>query len=246
MIDILELHALADGELSELEAKRLREKIAADPQASSVLNTIYNLKDCVRSKALVIGCETTWQVSVKRLAEIDRAKGVQNFVWKFGWGLSGAFFVMIVCAGVISRNMNTNRVESSDIARAVATIVPIAGSKSIQPSNYDRWLDGLIGQAKQTLTQGHMRLLGMGVGTLNGLQVVRYSLRDGEGDIDMLVLPGGVNFQEMNKSADQDGFVMGQINGKNCVARQLHSHSIVLAGDRSYAALEELALHVAD
>jgi len=248
MIDPVKLHELADGELSAEESRLIREQILSCEASSRELSAIHNLKDCVRNKAQVFTCEVTLAASMKRVAELDRKTSVDQFVTRYAWGISGAFFALIAIGGVMNRTVNSNHLQSSEIASTFAKLVPTAASKSVAPTAYDRWLDSLLQQSKLSTDPNHLQVRAMAVGDLDGRRVVKVVLRDIDGDLALLVIPGSITIEGVSDGVSSGQYISGKINGMNCVARnQGAQQSFILVGDRSYdqlsVALGKLVFH---
>ena len=180
---------------------------------------------------------------MKRVAELDRKQRVDNFVTRYAWGISGAFLVMIAVGGVFSRNVNANQVQSSEIASTFA-MVPTPASRAAAPTAYDHWLDGLLQHAKVSSDPTHLEVRGWAVGDLEGRRVVKVALRDLNGDLALLMIPGNVS-EGMGDSVSSGSFVSGKINGMNSVAKNIGAQSIILVGDRSYDQLSEILSRIA-
>jgi hypothetical protein len=246
MIDPIKLHSLVDGEMSPDEAKELREAIAADPQAGIELSAIHNIKDCVRDRALVYTCETTWSASVKRLGELDRARRVEGFVSRYAWGLSGAFILFIAVAGVMNRKVHGDQIGASDLTMISRLVPSVHSTQPTGPSGYDQWLDSLLHQAKVSLdphAPHAIAILGYSVGDLDGHRVVRVSLRDAQGPLALWVIQGTVRAEDMDYSS-YPGYVVGSINQSNCVIRCSGNQSVVLTANRSFDQLVEIVSHI--
>jgi len=239
MIDPLKLHALADDELSAEESQLVREQILSSEDSSRELSAIHNLKDCVRSKAQVFTCETTLAASMKRVAELDRKHHVDSFVSRYAWGISGAFLALIAVGGVMSRTVNANHVQSSEIASTFANLIPSRNRPAAAPTDYDRWLDNLLLQAKASSDPNRLQVRGIAYGDLDGRQVVKVGLRDVNGDLALLVIPGNVTIEGMGEGTRSGSDISGKINGMNCVARNQGTRSLILFGDRSYDQLSD-------
>jgi hypothetical protein len=244
MIDLLKLHALADDELSAEESRQVREQILSSEASSRELSAIHNLKDCVRTKAQVFTCEATLVASMKRVVVLDRKRQVDSFVTRYAWGISGAFLALIAIGGVMNRTVTANHVQSSEIASAFAKLLPSPGRQAApltqEALHYNRWLDNLVKQAKETSADpNQIHVLGVNLVDLEGRQVFRLQLRDGEGDLALLVIPGSVTIEGMGDSPATGPYISGKINGMNCLARNLGARSLILLGDRSYDQLAD-------
>jgi len=236
MIDLIKLHALADGELSEGEAKLLREQVLISEEASRELSAIHNLKDCVRSKAQIFTCEITLKTSMKRVAELDRKHRVDSFVTRYAWGISGAFLVLIFAGGIMNRTTGSHRVQTADIASLFAqpNSAPQHAVPTADWNNYNHWLDGLIQNARGIASPPD----------LDGHQVVKAVLRDAYGSMVLLVIQGDMAPEGMTEVTGQEGYFSGKIQSHNVVARKDGSRLLVLVGDRPYDSLLDTMRHI--
>lgn len=229
MIDLIKLHALADGELSEQEAKLLREQILASEEASRELSAIHNLKDCIRSKAQIYTCEATFVASMRRVDELDRNRRVNRFVSRYAWGISGAFFVMIACCGILNRTAGT-RVQTSDIASMYA-LAPNSAPQRVPPPGYNQWIQDLVRNARI-------------VGDLDGHRVSKLMLSDPYGMMGLMDIEGDIAPDGMTEVPGAAGYYSGNIQGHNAVARKEPSRLLVLIGDRPSDALLDTLRHI--
>jgi anti-sigma factor RsiW len=96
MIQRLDLHALADGELDKGEAKLLREALRDDPQAQAEYEVILNFKEMVVQQSVRHEAEDCWKACQVRMNEIDRSRRVESFVGRYAWAMCAVFFVLIL------------------------------------------------------------------------------------------------------------------------------------------------------
>jgi len=248
MMDLLKLHALADGELSAEESQNIREQILSSEEAGKEFSSIHNLKDCVRSKAQVFTCEVTLAAGMKRVAELDRKRHVDSFVTRYAWGISGAFFALIAVGGVMNRTVSSNHVQSAEIASMIAR--PSSSSQSkMSPEDkarYDQWLNNLQQQAQYPSDPKAMQIGAVVRGELpDGRPVMKIALRDANGDLSLLVIPGSVSIDGMQGGSSSTSYINGRIQGLNAVAQNQGARCLVLVGDRSYDQLSDILSHIA-
>jgi anti-sigma factor RsiW len=244
MIDLKDLHALADGELAPSEAAALREAMKSDPVTLTEYNAILNLKDCLRDKVrpVPVDCEEAWRGCVGRLNELDKTRRVEGFVGRYAWALCGAFFLMIAFGGMLNRGSGSGAVQTADLARMVTNLVPT--SRSVPPQSttaVNQWAQDLLGQAKNSVDPARMQIRGAAQGFVDGRLVTRFGLRDANGDLALLVIPDTASFDGMPTVAGSQRYRAARMGNVNCVAWTSGGSSLVLFSERTHEDLAKVA-----
>ena len=74
MIDPLELHAYADGQLDKADRDRVARQLETDAASKAELDSIVALKQFVSAKCEAVECKEEWRKCVGRLNELDKSK----------------------------------------------------------------------------------------------------------------------------------------------------------------------------
>jgi len=244
MIDPIELHGLADGELAterEAEVKRL----LANCQASQAeYQAILALKTALREKAPALEYKQAWKGCVGRLNELDRTRKIERLVsGRFAWGLCGVFFAAIIFAGFSPHGERDPNQQSADLARLVGSLGP---SKSADPASreLDKSLDDLLKKAKVSIDPNRMEIMSRAYGELDGHSVMRVTLRDASGDMALMVVHGMMPIDGLGELAQDHSIKLGHVLNKRCVAWTDGANTLVLVGDRGYGDLAESAARI--
>jgi anti-sigma factor RsiW len=240
MIDPIELHAFADGELSSAREAVLRKQLAESPQAQAELQSILALKKALREKCIATECRLEWAGCVGRLNELDRARRAERFVGRYAWALCGVFLITILAGGLTSRNDGPESVSMSDISRIATTLAP-SRTPPVQDEARERWLDDLLGQARKSVDPNRVRILGYSGGQLDGRPVNVFSLQDGHGKFALLVLPGVYNLEGTQELPQDQAFKLGHLQGLNCVVWTDGRNTLSVVGKRTHEDLIQVA-----
>lgn len=232
MIEITELHAYVDGELTKAETEKVRLAIAGDAKLAAEARAIETMKEAVQRHARPCDCEDSWRVCVGRLNELDKTRRVEGFFGRYAWALCGTVFAAIVVGGLMNRGPATATVGSTDLARMASSLGP--GGQAPQATRADRaWIDQLLGQAAVSLNPSRLYAGPITIGELDGHRVARVPLHDAQGDLALFVFDNDVRFGGLVPLDDQDRYAAGKIAKLNCVAWATPRGSFVLVGDRS-------------
>src|SRR5688572_11364387 len=104
MSDWLEIHALADEQLSAEEKAQAQERLANSEKSQRELRAIQAIKEAAASRRDTVTCEQTWKRCQRRLDEMDKVHRIEGFVGKYAWALCSVLFIGIVGAGMLNRN----------------------------------------------------------------------------------------------------------------------------------------------
>lgn len=241
MIDPIELHALADGEVTPEERRAIEAALSASPPAQAEYRAIVELKQVLRTSVAPIECRQEWKACVGRLNEIDKARRIEGFVGRYAWGLCGSFFVAIVAGAMLTRTPDSSRVQSADLARMVSNLVPTRMPKASSNGEMDRWVDSLLGQARRSIDPNRMQVRGAATGYLDGRPVTRLTLRDGMGDLALIVVSDVLPLENMPEIQRDRGYRQGHIMGMNCVVWSDGRNTLALVGDREVERLADTA-----
>jgi anti-sigma factor RsiW len=242
MIDPLELHAYADGELDRETEDRVRRQLQSDPSSSAEVASVQALKGAL-GRLQPVECKAEWRACVARLDELDKVKRTEGFVSRYAWALCGVIFLFILAGGITTRLAPSTSMASSDLARAVASLGASSKPTSQQPAEVRQWLDRLVGRASDLISPDGLVVLGANSGEVDGYRVAQIELRDREGDMALVVLNANMSLGDMPTTTDPQ-FRAGQLQGVNCLAWNDGGYTLVLAANRPYDKLAEAAKNI--
>lgn len=243
MIDPLELHAYADGELDKQSEDRVRRQLQQCSASQAELDCIQNLKLAMKANCPPMECADAWKSCVGRLDELDKVKRTESFVGKYAWALCGVFLFFILAGGVISR-MGTGRdMGGKDLARIAGSLGPVSRPTSREAQDKKRWLDQIMGQASQVISPDRIDVLGVATGSVDGHRVSQLALQDGRGPLTMLVVDAQLDLASIPESPDPR-YRASNLQGVNCLVWAQGDYTLILAGERAYEELVQTAANV--
>ena len=240
MIDPIELHAYADGQLDQADRERIARQLESDFESKMELDSILSLKKLVSGNCHAVECRDEWKKCVGRLNELDKSKRAESFVGRYAWALCGIFFMAILIGGVVSRNSPSAGGQSTDIARVVASMSPTGGPVSKEPAKLRKWLDSLVGQAAASVSPERLNIVSASTGELDGARAARIILQDRSGEMALLLVNSDLNLGELTPTSTS-AFRAGQLQGSNFIAWHNTGNTYVLVGNRSYDDLVKVA-----
>jgi anti-sigma factor RsiW len=234
---------MADGELSAEKASELRQRLSEDAESQAAFEGIVALKQCLASRSLRHECRAEWQGCVQRIRELENSRKVEKAVGKYAWALCGLFFLVILGAGITQRG--TSRVGSEEVVQAATTLMPTRTPPTKDAQALDAYVDALLGEASRSLAPDRLQLLAGAVGEINGHRAARLTLRDGSGDMALIVIADDLSFDGMSTMAGSPMNIRyGNADGLSMVAWHVDDGSAILLGDRSHAELADLAQRI--
>ncbi|MDR3692799.1 MAG: hypothetical protein P4L46_25690 [Fimbriimonas sp.] len=242
MIEPIDLHAFADGELNSVDRTELQAKLDASPDAVRELESIRNLKALLKRQAQEVETRESWKHCVGRLDEIDKARRVESVVGRFAPALCGLFLFTILVGGLVARRHG----ETSGPKEYVSRLLPFrSSSESKQDKDEAEWLTHLFNQVRQSRIHT-FHVLKVNGYIADGIPVTRMSLRDDKGDLLVLLLPKSVDFGELTPMAGHPEYTSGQYGQTNCVARSNGASTTVLLADRPFDELADAMTDIPD
>lgn len=240
MIDPNELHAFADGELDSQRADQIRRLLATSEPHRREYDSIVAMKQAIRTQVVVIESRECWQSCRVRITELDRTRRTERFVGRYSWAICGVFFAVIVAGGLQTRNSNNDSVSVSDMSR-IATTLAAPQAPPAQDAARERWLDALLGAARQSVDPNRLSIDGYASGQLDMRPVSVFYLHDLEGRVTLMVMPGNLDL-EGSRPVQTDGrFKAGHLGGQNCVVWADGRNTWTLVADRGYEDLVRTA-----
>jgi len=179
MIDVEKLNALVDNELSPSERAEVEAQLAQDPNAAAQLGAIRQLKDALQTHVRPVPCADEWKACVKRLNEIDGAKRTNVFVGRWSWAMCSALFILIAGVGVFNRMNPGVHAGTGELSRA-------GMEKPVRDAYH--WLRDKFGGTPAVPLQ----IVEARQGELGGHPVAAIHLRDGKGDMSLVIAPNFV------------------------------------------------------
>lgn len=244
MIDPIELHALADGELSAEQERDVRARLAQCSQSQAELQAIVGLKAFVNEKTPAIDCRQEWKACVGRIAELDRTRKVEKLVsGRFSWALCGAFGLLILGAGFLRPEGSRRDQQTAELARMVASLGP-SRSASPQTKALNHDLDSLLNRSKVWIDPQRMEIKSRAYGSIDGHEMMRLTLRDPNGDMALIAVNGVLPLDGLGELPRDHSIRLGHVGDKRCVAWTDSVNTFVLIADRAYQDLATTASRI--
>lgn len=240
MSDLLDLHAYVDGELSDEAAAAVRARVESDPAAAAEVAAIRKLKDLSCQCAGTITCDETWKLCTSRLGEMDRVRRTERFVGRYAWGLCAIVLFALVGAGMFNRAKDGSAIYASDVASIASSATGQAALAS--PDGLSGWLTGLFGRAPVQEPPSQLRVLSVARAEADGRPVARVELADSSGPVVLLIVGGATDVRGL--APTDSVFQHGRMDCVNCVSWTSDGAAMILAGDRSHEALEDVARQI--
>ena len=236
MIDRLELHALADGQLEGADRQRVSERVASCEESAAEYQAIVDLKKAVSAKCSPITCDQTWQKCRSRIEEVEKTRRIEGFVGRYAWALCSIFVVLIFGAGIMNRSLGDG-VRAGDVPAMMSSLSPLSGAA---PAEARDWIRRQTGAAPQ-VAQPAFQLVGRGIGLFEGRKVLGVRLRDREGEFVVLVLPGARIVDGVQPIEHRQDMSAGRMGQANCVTWQDGPVALIVTGPRDIDGLCALA-----
>lgn len=238
MIDPLKIHAMVDGEVTAEESAELNALISKCEKSTAELQAIKNVKSLL-ARTEPVNCEDTWNACVKRLNAIDKAHRIEYVVGRYAWGMCGVIVAAIAIGGYLNRG-TVNGLRTGDVPRMVSGLVPFSSFNGDSPQAARQWLDANVESLPMSGQQ--LQLVRGIVGRApDGHRVARLTLRDGGGDMALIVIFGVNQFDGLNSDGQ---FRLGMIEDAHCVSWRKDGNAMLLVGDRSAEELQAVASHI--
>ncbi|HVL39964.1 MAG TPA: hypothetical protein VM328_11295 [Fimbriimonadaceae bacterium] len=237
MIDRLELHALADGELEGAERQRVSERIANCEESAAEFQAIMRLKQVVAEKCHAPSYEESWQECRGRLAEIDSTRRIESFVGRYAWALCSMFLVFILGAGILNRSA-ADGLRAGDVPAMMSSLSSVG---SAAPGEAREWIRKEGGVATSLESVRTFQVIDRAVGLHEGHKVLAVRLRDDVGDFAVLVVPGARVVDGVAPVSGRSDLSSGTLGRASCVTWQEGPVALILTGDRRVDELCELA-----
>lgn len=192
MIDADRLNALVDNELNSNERAEVEAMITDDPHAMAELGGIRLLKTALQEHVRPVPCEDEWKSCVKRLNEIDRSTKTKFIVDRWAWAMCSVLFAFILTVGMYNRTNPAFRADPRGLTRA-SMGNPVRDVLHLVKSQFGK---------APVIPQGPLRPEAGWLGSYDGHPVARILLKDNQGEINWLILPGGATVEGVSPMDD--------------------------------------------
>lgn len=238
--DDLELHALADGQLSPEESRKVELRLAQSPEANATYQSILEFKRTVTEKCQVTVDADLWAATSIRLKELDKRKAAEGFVGKYAWGMSAAILMLIVGAGALNRQSG-HTVGAGEVARMAATYAPFTRSLGSQPQDMRSWIRDVSHGAPLKLDPGQLQIRSYAMGKENGYDVTILYCADTVGPLTLVVVKGANNISGAEPMLGHSAYSTGQMDRANTLNWTDRGFAFTLIGQRSHDELGQIA-----
>ncbi|MCG9895927.1 MAG: zf-HC2 domain-containing protein [Fimbriimonadaceae bacterium] len=207
-----QIHAYVDGELTPEEAGQVEAALAADAACRAEAESARLVKDCLTAKCAAHDCRVTWQKSMDRLNELDKARTTETFIGRYSWAFAAAVLAFIILAAGVNRMSGRTDLEQASMASLFSGLNVMEGAER-DPLGKIR---GAFGGIDCDIRPEALDIQEIAYGQVAGRRAVRMAARDSRGPI-VLVMVEGVERFEGFASAGRD-LALGKMNGVNGVA----------------------------
>lgn len=237
MTDNLELHALADGELSPEDAARVEARIANCAESMAEYKAILAMRDAGAKLKETVTCDATWSSCRSRLDAIDKARKVEGFVGRYAWGLAATFLFLILGAGQLNHS-GDNPLRTSDVARVLSGLGPTLDSpRAAPPQQMGKWLKDVVGYRPSTIQFERMKVSAAIECDINGRRGALMRLHDETGVLELIVIPGTDRIEDAPEGAAGEDVSPGYIGRMPCVSWFDQGFAFFLVAPRPHDAL---------
>ena len=235
MSDWLEIHALADEQLSAEDKARVQARVAECDESSRELRAIQGVKTALKGREGAINCEATWGRCRKRLDEVDKTHRIESFVGKYAWGLCSLFLLFIVGAAFLNRTGARGELGTSDVPRMAADMAPFLSSPRSQN------LSDVVRFTKEQADQAPVRIrpvvrqvaiVRSGRAVIGGRNVLRMDMFDEQGPLNLYAVQGG-DVSGVEPVPGRQEYSAGVINNSKCITWLDGNYTVMLVADRS-------------
>lgn len=230
MIDVEKLNALVDNELDSAEKAELEHALAQDPKAAAETVMIRGVKTALQDHIRPVGCDDEWKGCVKRLNEIDGARKTKRIVDKWAWAMCSVLFIFIFSVGMYNRANPGIQARTGDLTRA-------GMEKPIRDVYH--WLKSEFGETP-AIPEQRLHIVAAQQGTFAGRPVANLHLRDAQGDMSLVMVPGNVRVEGVTQMDDGTHYAC-QTGEANSVVWDDSGIVMVITGRRDVNDLRDIA-----
>jgi hypothetical protein len=240
MMDPLDLHAFADGELDKDLAAQVKSALSSDPAAKAEFDAVLNLKDILRTRSVKYTSDECWKACVVRMNEIDKTHRVESFVRRYAWSMCTILFVLILGGRYMVKDMHGDTAQTADLGRIFSSVKGTSNVPAASPAQQQIY-DNVLRRARVAIGAP----VNQADGQVQDIPVHRIILRAGDGNVMLFVAPAVVNFEGSAEIPTEPGVSSAVITSprgvyENCVIWHSDDSTFVLAGEQSVGDLDTL------
>lgn len=239
MSDYLDIHALADGELTGAEKAAAEERLRTDPACAAEYQAVSQLKASLQERCNTVSCEKTWSACQGRLNELDKKKQAESFVGKYAWAMCLAIFAIIISAGFYNRQLGQSRVGASEVAKLMSGLGPLSKPAS-QSQDMRSWIQSVSAGAPVNTERIRVLQYAQGHDEL-GRSATAFQLADLRGPFTLVVVKGVSEVAGGEPMNTRGAYFAGQIDNMNCLMWTDNGFALTLVGNRTHTELSEIA-----
>lgn len=238
MSDLLDVHALADGECRGDDLDRAT-RLAQTAEGRRELEAVRALRVCLRTKLEAPAGDEAWSQCVARLDAMDKTRRIESFVGRYAWGLSGLLLAALVGTAMLQRTFGAPDVRARDVAMLASGMFPSGESRLLDASRYRQWFQDAFGA--QPAESEAWRVAGGVAMTFHGRRMARVNLTDGRGDVSLVMVEDPSASHRATPFSDHVYFCAQTMREMNCVTWEENGFSLMVVGDRSSDELRAVA-----
>ena len=231
---IEDVHALADGELTDDKKKETMRLVDENPDAAAEYQWALFFRESLASKCLDHDCEDAWRRSKERLHALDRSSKLDGFVGRYSWAMAASLFIIIAFAGLWNRGIGGRELSGQQVAQLMSSATPLSSNDATAAME-----DGL--GTEFPVVQRLFDVNAVGVGEVGGSSFIRISLRDSSGPLVLYAIKGEKVIKDLKPVRGRKAFSHGYLDQHPCLSWTHNDISFLMLADREVEELISIA-----
>lgn len=241
MIGLEDLHALADNEVSADERAHIEAALRQDAKLQAEYESILDVKRALSTHIEPQSCMRTWAACTDRLKELDQKKKVETFVGKYAWSMCASIFLLIVGAGLYTRQSGGSTVATSDVAKLMSGLTPFSQPVNDRQEDMASWVKDVSNGANiQDSNSIRITRYAKGLDEF-GRPATAFALADARGSMSLVIVKGARSVGGAEPMVDGSNYYSARIGERNCIMWTDQDFGFTLVGVRSHEELLEAA-----
>ncbi|MBX3117696.1 MAG: hypothetical protein KF784_01425 [Fimbriimonadaceae bacterium] len=231
MSEWLDIHALADGELSAEEKAQAEQRLKTCDTSRKEFESVQALKGVLRSKLPTPSCDSTWTKCQGRLKEMEQKRRVERFVTRYAWGLCASIFVLMIGGAWMNRT-DGSEVRTGELARIMAGVGPSSQPSTGDSEELQKWIPANR-RKPPFLSFGSLQVIGATSGTYRGHPFAIFGINSSGQLMDLLLIDDVEKVQGLEPMVENSKYRSGVMGQRNCVSWKDMDYTLMLMGEQT-------------
>lgn len=237
----LDMHALADDQLSTNEKKESTRALKQDSQCLAEYETIVKLKAVLKKSCKPAKNKEVWDSIYSEIKKHNAKKNNEVFFRRFSWTFASCFVLFAAIFGIYHLINKSDAINTNDIFLIASEPAFLKQVKTTPGEAEKDWMKKTIASLPIKIETASFKIANVFTSTLKNRKVYQIYIEDHKGPLQLIVIEGIHQIKGLDNKEKYNELADWKIDRHHCITWNDQNHLLIVTSNRSKDDLHQLA-----